>query len=80
MSCDDVLEGGGAVVLTEYKNLAHDSGLQVGVGSDGEVVSDPAGAEGGEGPDNDDDKDEPAETSVCAFLANNLHKGRHRGS
>ena len=41
---------------------------------------DPAGAEGGEVLDDDDDKDEPAETAVCAFVANNLHKGSNLGS
>ena len=74
--------------LKEYKNLAHNGGLQVGdrcvsqvgVGSDGEAVMDPAGAEGGEGLDDDDYEDEPAETAVCAFVANNLHKGGNRGS
>ena len=40
----------------------------------------PAGAEGSKGLDNDDDQDEPAETAVCAFVANNLHKGSNRGS
>ena len=88
MSCDNVLEWVGEEVLKEYKNLAHNRGLQVGdrsvrqvgAGSDGEVVRDPAEAEGGEGLDNDNDEDEPAETSVCVFLVNNLHKGRNRGS
>ena len=88
MSCDDVLEWVGEEVLKEYKNLSHNRGLQVGdrcvrqvgAGSDREVIRDPAGAEGGEGSDNDNDEDEPAETSVCAFLANNLHRGRNRGS
>ena len=41
---------------------------------------DPAGAEVGKGLDDDDDEDEPAETAVCAFMANNLHKGSNRGS
>ena len=40
----------------------------------------PAGAEGGEGLDHDDDKDEPAETAVCAFVATNSHKGSNGGS
>ena len=31
-------------------------------------------AEGGEGLDKNDEEDEPAETAVCAFVANNLHK------
>ena len=74
-------------VLKEYKNLAHNRGLQagnrstcqVGTGSDGEAVMDPVAAEGGEGLDDDDDQDEPAETAVCAFVANNLHKGGNRG-
>ena len=41
---------------------------------------DPLGAEGDEGLNDDDDEDEPAETAVSAFVANNLHKGSHRGS
>ena len=88
MGCDDVLEWVGEEALKEYKNLAHNRGLQVGdrsvrqvgAGSDGEAVMDPAGAEGGEGLDADDDEDEPAETAVCALVANNLNKGGNRGS
>ena len=88
MSCDDVLEWVGEEVLKEYKNLAHNRGLQagnrsvrqVGAGSDWEAVMDPAGAEGGESLNDDDDADEPADTAVCAFVANNLHKGSNQGS
>ena len=41
---------------------------------------DPAGAEAGEALDDEDDDDEPAETAVCAFVANNLNVGSNRGS
>ena len=86
MSCDDVLEWVGEEVLKEYKNPAHNRGLQggdrsvhqVGVGSDGEAVMALVGAEGGEGLDDDDDEDEPS--AVCAFVLNNLHKASNRGS
>ena len=86
MSCEDVLEWVGAGVLKEYKNLAHNRMLQagdrsvchVGAGSDGEAVMDPAEAEGGEGLVDDDEGDEPAETAVCAFVADDLHKGSNR--
>ena len=37
-------------------------------------------AEGGDGLDDDDEEDEPAETAVCAFVANNLPKGGNWGS
>ena len=40
---------------------------------------DPTGSEGGEALDDDDDDDEPAETAVCAFVANNLNAGSNRG-
>ena len=88
MSCDDVLEWVREEVLKEYEHLAHHRGLQagdrsvrqVGAGSYGEAVMDPAEAGGGKGLDDDDDQDESAETAVCAFLANNLHKGSNQGS
>ena len=87
-SCDDVLELVREEVLKEYKNLAHNSGLhrgnrgahQVGAGSDEEAVMDPAGAQGGECLNDDDDEDDPAETAFCAFVASNLHKGSNRRS
>ena len=87
MTCDNVLEWVGEEVLKEYKN-PHNRGLQagdrsvrqVGAGSDGEAVMDPAEAEGGKGLGDDDDEDEPAETAVCAFVAYNLHKGSNQGS
>ena len=41
---------------------------------------DPTGTESGEVLDDDDDDDEPAETGVCAFVANNLNAGSNRGS
>ena len=41
---------------------------------------DPAGPKVGEGLDDDDGEEEPAEVAVCAILANNLHKGGSRGS
>ena len=53
---------------------------QVGAGSDGEAVMDPAGAEGSEGLDDDDGEDEQADPAVCACMANNVHKGSNRGS
>ena len=82
MSCDDVLEWVGEEVFKDYKNLPRNGRLQggdrsvyqVGAGSDGEPVIDPAGAKGGEGLDDDDDQDEPAKTAVCAFVAKILHK------
>ena len=88
MSCSHVLDWVGAEVLKEYKNLAHKRGLQagdrsvrqVGAASNREAVMDPAGAEGGEGVDDDDGEDEPAKPAVCAFVANNLHKGSNWGS
>ena len=88
MTCDEVLEWVGEEVLKEYRNLHHTRGLKpgdrdinyVGEGSGGEVAMDPAGAEGGEALDNDDDDDEPAEMAVCPFVANNLSAGSNRGS
>ena len=88
MSCDDLLEWVGEEVLKEYKILAHDRGLQVGdrsirqvgAGSDGKALSDPAGAKGGKCLNNDDNEDEPAQTAACAFVASNLHKGSKWGS
>ena len=88
MTCDEVLEWVGEEVLKEYRNLHHTRGLKpgdrdvnyVGEGSGGEAARDPAGAEGGEALDDDDDDDEPAETAVCAFVANNLNAGSNRGS
>ena len=53
---------------------------QPGAASDGEAVMDPAGAEGSKGLHNDDDEHELAETAVCAFVANNLHKRSNQGS
>ena len=88
MTCDEVLEWVGEEVLKEYRNLHHTRGLKpgdrdvnyVGEGSGGEAAMDAAGAEGGEALDDDDDDDEPAETAVCAFVANNLNAGSNRGS
>ena len=86
-SCNNVLGWVGEEVIKEYKKLAQSRRLQVGnrsvrqagARSDGEAVMDPAGAEGGKGLDEDDDKDEPAETALCAFMARNLHKGSTSG-
>ena len=72
-------------VLKEYRNLR---GLRpgdrdvkyVGEGSGGEAAIDPAGADGDEALDEDDADDEPAETAVGAFVANNLNRGSNRGS
>ena len=83
-----ILNWVGEEVLKEYRNLHHTRGLKasdrdvnyVGEGSGGESAMDPAGTEGGEALDDDDDDDEPAETAVCAFVANNLNAGSNRGS
>ena len=88
MTCDEVLEWVGAEVLKEYRNLHHTRGLKagdrdvnyVGKGSGGESAMDPVGTKSGEALDDDDDEDEPAETAVCAFVANNLNAGGNRGS
>ena len=88
MSCNDVLEWIREEVLKEYKNLAHNRGLQtgdrsiypLGAGSDGEAVMDPSEAESCKGLDVDGDEHEPAQTAVCAFVVKNLHKGSNRGS
>ena len=88
MTCDGVLEWVGEEVLKEHRNLHHTRGLRpgdrdvnhVGEGSGGEAAMDPVGAEGSEALDDDDDDDEPAETAVCAFVANNLNAGSNRGS
>ena len=88
MTCDEVLEWVGEEVLKEYKNLHHTRTLKaghrdvnyVGEGSGGESAMDQAGTEAGEALDDEDDDDEPAETAVCAFVANNLNAGSHRGS
>ena len=88
MSCDEVLEWVGEEVLKEYGNLHHTRGLKtgdrdvnyVGEGSGGEAAMDPAGAEGCEALDDDDDNNKPAETAVCAFVTNNLSAGSNRGS
>ena len=41
---------------------------------------DPAGNEGCEALNDEDNDDEPAETAVCAFVANNLNAGSNQGS
>ena len=88
MTCDEVLEWVGEEVLKEYRNVHHTRGLKpgdrdvnyVGEGSGGAAAMDPAGAEGGEVLNDDNADDEPAETAVCAFVANNLNAGSNRGS
>ena len=88
MSCDEVLEWVREEVLKEYRNVHHTRGLRpgnrddnyIGEGSGGEAAMDPAGADGNGAPDNNDDDNQPAETAVCAFLANNLNTGSNRGS
>ena len=89
MSCDEVLELVGEEVLKEYSNLHHVRRLRpgdrdvnyVGEGSGRGAAMDPAGADCDEAPDDDqDDDDQPAETAVCAFVANNLNAGSNRGS
>ena len=81
MSCDEVLKWVGEEVLKEYRNLHHTRGLRpgdrdvnyVGEGSGGEAAMDSPGADDDEALDDNDDDNEPAETPVCAFLANNLN-------
>ena len=88
MSCDEILEWVGEEVLKEYRNLHNTRGLwpgdrdvnYVGEGPGREAAMDPAGAEGSEALDDDDNDDEPAEMAVCAFLAYNLKAGSNRGS
>ena len=88
LTCDEVLDWVGEEVLKEYRNLHHNRGLRagdcdvnyVGEGSGGEAAMNPAGADGDEALDEDDDDDEPAEMAVCAFVANNLNAGSDRGS
>ena len=88
MSCNEVLEWVGEEVLKEYRNLHNTRGLipgdrdvnSVGEGSGGEAAMDPAGAECAEALNDDDDDDGPAETAICAFVANNLNAGGNRGS
>ena len=88
MSCNEVLDWVEEKVLKEYRNLHRTRGLKagdrdvnyVGEGSGRESAMDPAGTEGGEALDDDDHDDEPAETAVCAFVANNLNAGSNRGS
>ena len=87
MTCDEVLEWVREEILKEYRNLHHTRGLRpgdrdinyVGEGSGGDAAMDPAGADGDEALDDDDDDDEPAETAVCAFVANNLDTGSNGG-
>ena len=88
MTCDEVLEWVGEEVLKEYRNLHHTRGLKaddrdvnyVGEGSGREAAIDPAGADGEEALDDDDNEDEPAKMAVCAFLANILNTRSNRGS
>ena len=88
MTCDEVLKWVGEEVLKEYRNLHHTRGLKagdrdvnyVGEGSGGETAMDPAGADGDEALDDDDDEDEPAKMAVCAFVANNPNTGSNRGN
>ena len=66
MSCEEVLEWVEEEVLKEYRNLRHTGGLRsgdrdvnyVGKGSGVEATMDPAGADGNEALDDDDDNDE----------------------
>ena len=88
MSCNKILEWVGEEVLKEYRNLHHTRRLRpdnrdvnyVGEGPGGEAAMDPAGADGDEALDDDEDNDEPAEMAVCAFVAHNLNAGSNRGS
>ena len=87
MSCDEILECVGEEVLKEYRNLHHTRGLRpgdrdvnyVGEGPGGEAAMDAAGAEGDEALVDDYDDDEPAEMTVCAFVANNLNARSNQG-
>ena len=88
MSCDEILEWVGEEVLKEYRNLHHTRGLSPGdrdvnyvnEGPGGEAAMDPAGADGDEALDDNDDDDEPAEMAVCASVASNLNAGSNWGS
>ena len=88
MTCDEVFDWVGEEVLKEYRNLHHTCGLKagdrdvnyVGEGSGGESAMDPAGADGDEALDDNDDDDQPAKTAVCAFVANTLNVGSNRGN
>ena len=88
MSCHEILEWVGEQVLKEYRNLLHTRGLRpgdcdvnyVGEGPGGEAAMDPAGADGDEALNDDDNDDEAAEMAVCAFVANNLNAGSNRRS
>ena len=88
MSCDEILEWVGEEVLKEYRNLRHTRGLRPGdrdvnyvdEGSGGEAAMYPAGADGQEALDDNDDDNEPAEVAICALVANNLNTGSNRGS
>ena len=85
MSCDEILEWVGEEVPKEYRKLHHTRGLMpgardvnyVGEAPGGEAAMDPAGADGDEALDDEDDDDEPAKMAVCA---NNLNAGSNRGS
>ena len=95
MSCDEVLEWVGEEVLKQYGNLHHTRGLRpgdrdvnyLGKRAGGEAAMDQAGTDGDnpydeaydEALDNDDDDNEPAQTAVCAFVANNLNTGSNQG-
>ena len=88
MSCDEILEWVADEVHKEYRNLHHTRGLRpgdrdvnyVGEGPGGEAAMDPAGADGNEALNHDDDDDEPTQMAVCAIVANNLNAGSNRGS
>ena len=88
MTCDEVLDWVGEEVPKEYRNLHYTRGLKAGdrdvncvaEGLGGESAMEPAGADGDEALDDDDDNDEPAETAVCAFVANNLNAGSNQGN
>ena len=75
-------------MLKEYRNLHHTRGWRpgdrdlnhVGEGPGGEAAMGPAGADGDEALDDNDDDNEPAEMAVCAFVASNLNAGSNRGS
>ena len=88
MTCNKVLEWVVEEVLKEYRNLHHTRGLKagdrdvnyVGEGFGGECAMDPAGTKSVEALHDEDNDDEPAETAVCAFVANNLNAGSNRRS
>ena len=88
MSCNDVIELIGEEVLKEYKNPAHNRGLQGGDRSVHQVGAVLTGKPSSTQREPRSAKvltmmtmrTKPAETTVPAFMADNLHKGGSRGN